>query len=179
MDVNERELIKRAKGGDRKAFDKLIMEYKDKMFGLTYRMTGDREAALDLTQDTFLAAFKDLRRFREQSAFSSWLYRIAANKSINFIRRRKLLSFVSLGEMPNLEPSYEMNSDPDSATLAKAVGEGLKDLPPKQKLVFNLRFFEKMPFGKIAEVLDKSESTVKTNYRKAVEKLRAKLKDFR
>ena len=83
MDVNERELIKRAKGGDRKAFDKLIMEYKDKMFGLTYRMTGDREAALDLTQDTFLAAFKDLRRFRQQSAFSSWLYRIAANKSIN------------------------------------------------------------------------------------------------
>ena len=84
MDNENKEIVARAKDGDRLAFDKLVKENKDKMFALTLRMTGDREAALDLMQDTFFTAFKEIGRFRGDADFSSWLYRIASNKALNY-----------------------------------------------------------------------------------------------
>nr|MBN2278365.1 RNA polymerase sigma factor [candidate division Zixibacteria bacterium] len=179
MDLDDKELVAQAKAGDRKAFDKLVKRYKDKMFALTYRMTGDREAALDLVQDTFFSAYRELRGFREDANLSSWLYRIASNKSLNFLRRRKLVSFLPLGESPSSEPAYEMEDQVTYNELSKEMAAGIENLPGKQKLVFNLRFFEKMSFPEIAAVLNKSESTVKTNYQKAVEKLQKRLKAFR
>jgi RNA polymerase sigma-70 factor (ECF subfamily) len=179
MERDERELVARAKAGDRRAFDELVRMYKDKMFALTYRMTGDRETALDLMQETFFAAFKEFGRFREEAAFSSWIYRIASNKAINYIRRRKLMTFLPLETSPKNEPAYQMNDSASYSELKAEVAAGVESLPPKQRLVFNLRFYEKLPFAEIAKVLGKSESTVKTNYQKAVEKLQKKLEHFR
>ncbi len=179
MSETNSELVARAKNGDRQAFDRLVKENKDKMFALTLRMTGNREVALDLTQETFFAAFRDLRRFRGESSFSSWLYRIASNKSLNYLKRKKILSFVPIIGSPAESESYEMNDGTDQQELKNKIAEAVNLLPPKQKLVFNLRFYEQMPFGEIAAVLKKSESTVKTNYQKALEKLKPALKDFR
>jgi len=179
MEWDEKELVSRAKAGDRRAFDELVRKYKDMMFALTYRMTGNREAALDLVQDTFFAAYRGLKKFREDAGFSSWLYRIASNRSLNYLNRRKLINFLPIGESTHREPSYEMEDKASYNELSKEMKSAIDSLPPKQKLVFNLRFYEKMPFGEIASVLNKSESTVKTNYQKAVEKLRKKLQSFR
>lgn len=179
MEWSEKELVAKAKAGNREAFDSLVRMYKDRMFSLTYRMTGDREAALDLVQETFFAAFTGIRRFREESSFASWLYRIASNKTINFLKRKKLLSFLPLVDNPAIEPSYKMDDTVDSTELRNEIARSVNGLPPKQKLVFNLRLYENLQFGEIARILGKSESTVKTNYRKAVEKLRKKLKNYR
>jgi len=179
MNDTNSELVERARGGDRQAFDKLVKENKDKMFALTLRMTGNREAALDLTQDTFLAAFRDISRFRGDSHFSSWLYRIAANKSLNYLKRKKILSFIPLVGSEAESVGYEIDDNLSSDELKKQVASAMETLPPKQKLVFNLRFYEQLPFGEIASILKKSESTVKTNYQKALEKLKVALKDFR
>jgi len=179
MTKDEKELVAEAKAGNRKAFDELTRIYKDKMFALTYRMCGDREAALDLLQETFFTMFKEIRNFRGESSFSSWLYRIAFNKTINFLRRKKLVSFLSLSDTPTAEPSYEMDNAVQNKELKQAMAAAVRDLPPKQKLVFNLRFYEQLPFAEIAKIMNRGESTVKTNYQKAIEKLREKLEGFR
>ncbi len=179
MESSERELVVRAKAGDREAFDRLVRQNKDKMFSLTYRMTGDRETALDLMQETFFTAFKELSRFRAEANFSSWLYRIASNKTLNYLKRRKILSFLPLGDERTPEPTYDMADSAMASETRHRLSEAIKTLPPKQKLIFNLRFFEEIPFGEIATILNKSESTVKTNYQKAIEKLRINLKDLR
>jgi len=179
MDREEQALISLAKAGDRKAFDKLVARYRDKMFALTYRMTGDRDEALDLLQETFFAAYKALRGFREEAGFSSWLYRIAANKSINMLKRKKILSFLPLGVSPKDEPSYEMEDAAGRSELNRHIKISINQLPPQQKLAFNMRFYDQLSFIEIARALDKSESTVKTNYQKAVEKLQKKLAAFR
>jgi RNA polymerase sigma-70 factor (ECF subfamily) len=142
-------------------------------------MTGDREAALDLMQDTFFSAFKEIKRFRGEASFSSWLYKIASNKALNYLRRKKLLSLLFLEDSPQVEPVYEMKEDIDAGKLAGAIEAGVRALPPKQKLVFNLRFYDKLQFGEIAKIAGKSESTVKTNYQKALENLRKRLESYR
>jgi RNA polymerase sigma-70 factor (ECF subfamily) len=179
MIQTEQELIDKAKGADRQAFDELVRQNKDKMFALTYRMTGDRETALDLVQETFLTAYRELTNFRGESSFSSWLYRIASNKTINFLRRKKLLSFVPLANMGSSEPSYELSDNIDNSAISSAASGAIKALPPNQRLVFNLRFYEEMSFPEIARILNKHESTVKTNYQKAVEKLQKSMKQYR
>ncbi len=179
MEKDERELVAKARAGDKRAFDELTRMYKDKMFALTYRMCGDREAALDLLQETFFSAFKAIRNFRGEAGFSSWLYRIASNKAINFLRRKKLLSFLPLGENPAMEPSYIMDDAVRNKELELAMVQAVDSLPPKQKLVFNLRFYDQLQFTEISRIMKRSESTVKTSYQKAIEKLRGKLEDFR
>ncbi|MFH2036233.1 MAG: RNA polymerase sigma factor [Candidatus Zixiibacteriota bacterium] len=178
-DVNEYELITDAKKGNRKAYDKLVRIYRDKMFALTYRMTGDREASLDLVQDAFYNAYVNMDRFRGDSSFSSWIYRIASNLTLNFLKRKKTIGFISLTDQPTIEPVYESHDQIANTELAGEIARIISELPPKQKLIFNLRYYDKLPFNEIAKIQGKSESTVKTNYKKAVEKLQRGLKKFR
>ena len=118
-------------------------------------------------------------KFRGESGFSSWLYRIASNKTLNFIRRSKIIPFYNIEANPGNEPTYEMADSVENEVLRKSMAAALKKLPPQQKLVFTLRFYEELPFAEIASILEKSESTVKTHYQKAIEKLREDLKEFR
>jgi RNA polymerase sigma-70 factor (ECF subfamily) len=149
------------------------------MFALTYRMTGDRETALDLVQDLFFTVYKEIGRFREEASLASWLYRIASNKTLNYLKRRKLVAFLSLSDGQVKEPEYEVADQMEATELNKRLHQAVAALPPKQRLVFNLRFYEHMPFKEIAAVLNKAESTVKTNYQKAIEKLRVELKEYK
>jgi RNA polymerase sigma-70 factor (ECF subfamily) len=179
MEWSDEELIARVKKGDRTAFDKLAERYKSKMFSLIYRMTGDRESALDLMQDTFFSAFTNMKTFRKEAKFSSWLYRIASNKTLNYLKRSKLVKFITLSANPSDEPVYELKDKTENAELSLAIAKAVGNLPDKQKLTFHLRYFDKLSFVEIAKILNKSESTVKTNYQKAIEKLQKALKDFR
>jgi len=176
---SEKELIERARRGDRRAFDELVKENRDKMFALIYRMTGNRESALDLLQDTFFTAFKKIDRFRGDSAFSSWLYRIASNRTTNHLKRQKIVSFLPFAGVHEETQKYEMADTVQSGELFDSAAKAIAALPPKQRIAFTLRFYEQLPFAEIAAILNRSESSVKTNYQKAVEKLREKLKGFR
>ncbi|UCD17361.1 MAG: RNA polymerase sigma factor [Candidatus Zixiibacteriota bacterium] len=178
MEHEQARLVIRAQAGDREAFNELVRANKDKMFTLIYRMTGDREAAQDLVQETFLTAFKGIGNFRGAASFSGWLYRIASNKTLNYLRRAKLVSFLPLGRLPSAEPSDHMTDGVHNDQLKMILSAAQNALPPKQKLVFYLRFYQELSFADIADILGRSESTAKTHYHKAVEKLRKRLKEF-
>ena len=174
MKPDEKELIQNAAAGNRQAFTELVRLHQNKVFAFIMRMTGNRDIALDLTQDALLAAYENLGNFRGDSAFSTWLIQIALNKTRNFIKRA--------GREVPLPDQYETESAPDNPEQElvekedkSRLLEAIKTLPEKQRAVFNLRFFEQMKFGEIAKVQNRSVSAVKTNFAEAVKKLKALL----
>lgn len=172
-------LVENAKAGDRTAFGKLAALLMNRTVALTYRMTGDMDAAKDLAQDTFVSAWQNLNGFKGASKFESWVYRIAANKSLNYLKRES--------RSTDIESVVEVHSDanPEREFSQKELRRDMLDfmggLPPQQRLVFELHFYQERTFEEIAAMTDKAHGTVKTLYREAVKKLReaAKIKGWR
>lgn len=137
---------------------------------LTYKMTQDRDSALDLAQDTFVAAWQNLSSFKGEARFESWLYRIAANKSLNFVKRESRT--VRDHDTDLMPASDNLETATYQKELRRRVADFMSRLPAQQKLVFELRFYKEMSFEEVARVTDKALGTVKTLYREAVKKLR-------
>lgn len=164
-------LVDRARSGDRQAFSELMKVHMKPIVALTFRMTGDKEAAFDLAQETFLSAWQSLGGFRGDARFESWLYRIATNKTLNFLKATKPSSAVEIDEQSvSTEPSPERALH--QKELRRDVLAFMKTLPAQQRLVFNLRFYRQLPFAEIAEALGSAVGTVKTHYREALKKLK-------
>jgi len=174
MTSDERSLIARAKENDKEAFAALVGQHQNRIFSFIMRMIANREAALDLTQDTFLAAYQNINRFRGEALFSTWLFQIAANKVKNF--RKKTQREEPLPDDYDQVPS-SMNPDTDweQKERNQHLLEAVADLPEKQRIAFNLRFWEQLKFEEIAAIQHCSVSTVKTNFAEAVKKLRDRL----
>lgn len=172
--AGERDLVHQAAGGDRAAFTELVQRYQNRIFGFVLRMTGSRDMALDLTQDTFLAAWQNVAGFRQESEFSTWLFQIAVNKTKN--EQKRAGKIIPLPD--DFDPASEAER-PDVAYARKKTEKRLLEtvafLPDRQGTVFNLRYFEHMKFETIAAVLEISPSSVKTSYAEAVKKLKARL----
>ncbi|MFQ6007588.1 MAG: RNA polymerase sigma factor [Candidatus Zixiibacteriota bacterium] len=144
---------------------------------LTYRMTQDREAAFDLAQEAFISAWENLRRFRGKSMFQGWLYRIASNKTLNFLKkqsRRQTISIdsPSVGVVASQTPSDNPEQLLQKVELQKNVLDFMAGLPVQQRLVFDLRFYKGLAFEEITHITGKALGTVKSHYREAVNKLR-------
>jgi len=167
-----RRLADRAADGSRAAFSELVKRLMNSVVALTYRMTGDREAALDLTQDAFVSAWESIRSFRRDSKFETWLYRIAVNKALNFIAHRKIADTVELTE----ERAGAVSDSADDSLMQDELKQRLikfmRALPVQQRVAFELRFYRRLSFEEIAEIAGRGVPTVKTNYREAIQKLR-------
>ena len=171
-------LVRRAKEGDREAFSKIVRMMMKDIVALTYRMTQDRESAFDLAQDTFISAWEKLHDFRGDSTIQSWLYRIAANKALNYLKQCSRRSETSLESAPTPAVASEAGFDsPEQSLKVKelqsAVLEFMTELPRQQRLVFDLHFYKHLTFEEIARITGKALGTVKTHYREAIIKLRA------
>ena len=170
-------LIRRAKEGDKEAFSKIVRLMMKDVVALTYRMTQDREGAFDLAQETFISAWQYLPHFRGEAKFENWLYRIASNKTLNYVKQRSHRRSASVDSV--LEPSTASRSssyNPEKRLYEKELQRDvltfMAELPAQQRLVFDLRFYKGLTFGEIAQITGKAVGTVKTNYREAVIKLR-------
>ena len=182
-DFNEAELVARAQNGDTEAFSPLVYKYQQKIYNLIYRKVGDRETAEDLCQEVFLKAWQALPNFNGQSVFYTWLYQIAFNCSIDYIRKRDREIIFACEELPqNADdglPMLQTQPSPcqilEKEELGHVIRKAMHKLPLGQRSVLYLRYWEDLPIKEIASRLGKSEGTVKTYLHHARQKLRTLL----
>jgi RNA polymerase sigma-70 factor (ECF subfamily) len=176
MMPDEQLLIEKAIEGDKQAFTVLVRQYQNRIFGFIMRMTANREAALDLTQDTFMAAYLSLGGFRREASFSTWLYQIAGNKTRNYIKRAQREVPLADGYdkvSPNANPDAEYEAQEQQKRLALEIA----GLPLRQREIFTLRFFDQLKFAEIARIQNISVSAAKTSFAEALKKLKKRLAD--
>lgn len=174
------ELAAQAKDGSRFAFTRLADRYQDRIYRMVYYRTRSRMDAEDLTQEIFLQAFRSIRRLQDPMRFEGWLYRIAMNRVTDHHRKKKFRSLFS----PLLESDTDTTGDqpPEAsedtvdrvirAEFWARVRDLLERLPRMEKEVFLLRFFDELGIKEIAQVLGKSESTVKTHLYRGLAKFK-------
>jgi RNA polymerase sigma-70 factor (ECF subfamily) len=178
-DVSDEWLVGRAKEGDLEAYSELVRRHRERIYGTIFRFTRDHGDADDLAQETFLRAFREIRRFREKAGFSTWLYRIAVNLSLNHLKRKKR-------EMGRREfsdgfadrqpaPGFSPESASQNAEFQASLNDAVDSLPPAYKSSFVLVVNEGMSHGQAARILGCSENTVSWRLHKARKMLQAKL----
>ena len=177
MEDDLKELITKAKQGDRRAFDELVKATYQKVHGLALRLTGNEHDADDVVQDTYVRAFRSLQKFRGDARFSTWLHRITANSASTFMGRRQRDSrHDDIDGVIDLADHREAN-DPEFALQNGAVGQRLRraldNLPDRLRNVVVLRDVHGMSHREIAQELDISEAAAKVRLHRA----RARLRD--
>jgi RNA polymerase sigma-70 factor (ECF subfamily) len=180
--IVDSELVKRAQDGDSGAFATLFQTYKTRIYSLCLRMTNNGTEAEDLTQDTFVQLFRNLSAFRGESAFSTWLYRIAINTVLMHFRRNRLLQ-LSLdtpydkaeGDKPVLREYGIRDGRLDNSVMRVALGRAISKLPEGVRTVFILHAIEGYQHHEVASFLGCSIGTSKSQFHKAKEKLRSLL----
>lgn len=184
--MTEQELIARAKAGDDEAFAQLMRDNEKRIYNLTLRMTGNPEDAMDLAQEAFLNAWRGLKFFKGDSAFSTWVYRLASNACIDHLRRKKRRQDIDL-PMPADEEDDSQPDIPDERfqpeqelerqELRRAVADGLEQLSDEHRQVLVMREINGLSYQEIADVLDLEAGTVKSRIARARNSLRKILQE--
>lgn len=183
QDGDEAELIAKARAGDREAFSILVQRYERRVVGVALAVVHNQDDALELAQETFVRAFENLKNFESRSSFSTWLYRIAANLSIDFWRREGRYS-VLRGEDAENEIRRLPSAEGDSyraatqTELGNKLKEALQQLTPEHRAVVLLREVEGLSYDEISDVLQCPRGTVMSRLHYARNRLRSILKDF-
>ena len=174
MEYNERDIISRLqnKNKQRGAFETIVNQFSEPLYWHIRKMVLSHDDANDLLQNTFMKAWVNIEKFRGESKISTWLYRIAVNECITFLNRQKMRNQVSLSndEMPLLnflESDEYFEGDEVQLKLQKAIAT----LPEKQRLVFNMRYFDDMKYEAMEEILGTSVGALKASYHHAVKKI--------
>jgi RNA polymerase sigma-70 factor (ECF subfamily) len=171
---HDRASIERFRAGDRAAFDELVLKYERPLLLLVRRYVKVEEDARDVVQRAFMRVFERLETFRFESKFRTWIYRIAVNLALDHVRR------IPAGSSVPVEDDIAFTNSLGTAKLVAAelwnkVNARLADLPPKQRLVVELRVFHDLSFEEIGALVDSSEESAKVNYHHAVKRLRTLL----
>lgn len=179
-------LVKKAKEGDGKAYDELILLYKDAVHGVIYRMVRNKQDAEDLTQEAFIKAYNSINSFNEEYAFSTWLFKIATNNCIDYFRKRKLKT-QSMDQTVRYKDDEIRQEYPDTERTAdnellasektRLIKKAIDNLPEKYKTAIILRHTDEKSYEEIAEILDLPLGTIKARIFRAREMLKKSLKE--
>lgn len=162
-----------------KGYTAIIQKYREKLYWHIRRMVIDHADADDVLQNTFIKVWKGLDNFREDSQLYTWLYRIATNESLSFLEQQKRRSTISFDEMaPALENKIRADSNFDANKLEWRLQLAIQELPEKQRLVFNLRYYDALPYEEMSRILDTSEGALKASYHHAAKKIELFLKNY-
>ncbi|SEW23107.1 RNA polymerase sigma factor [Chitinophaga arvensicola] len=162
----------RVPGTKEKGFTLIIQKYQERLYWHIRRMVMDHDDANDVLQNVFIKVWKNLENFREDAQLYTWLYKIATNESLTFLEQQKRKTSVSLSEVEN-GLSNKLRADPqfDPNKLEWKLQRAILSLPDKQRIVFNLRYYDEMPYEEMSKVLDTSEGALKASYHHAVKKI--------
>lgn len=181
-------LVKRACGGDLGAYDDLVRRYQERIYSTIYHMTANHEDASDLAQEAFIKAFQALKSFKGGSSFYTWVYRIAVNKTINFLKQRKNKTHLSLDDI-----DFQAEHDPDLvalisertprreinlAELQEKLNVAMQKLSEHHRLVVTLHDVQGLSHEEIAEIMDCNIGTVRSRLFYARQQLQAYLSDY-
>jgi RNA polymerase sigma-70 factor (ECF subfamily) len=184
----EADLVKLARRGDLKAYDELVKRYQERIYATIYHMTSNHEDANDLAQESFIKAFSALKSFKGGSTFYTWLYRIAVNKTINFLKQRKNKYHLSLNDI-----DFNAEHDPDLmalisdktptrdvalSELQKKLNEALLKLSEPHRMVVVLHDVQGMSHDEIADVMDCNIGTVRSRLFYARQQMQGQLADY-
>lgn len=155
-----------------RAFTAIIKKYQEKLYWHVRRMVIQHEDANDVLQNVFVRVWNGLENFREDSQLYTWLYRIATNECLTWLEQQKKRSAVSLSDVESgLSNQVKADRDFDANKLEWKLQLAIQQLPEKQRVVFNLRYYDEMPYGEMSKVLDTSEGALKASYHHAVKKI--------
>lgn len=186
--TEEQSLVRRARQGDMGAYDDLVRRYQERIYATIYHMTSNHEDANDLAQETFIKGYQALKSFKGGSSFYTWIYRIAVNKTINFLKQRKNRVHLSLNDL-----DFNAEHDPDLvalvsertprrevnlAELQEKLNEAMQKLSDSHRLVVALHDVQGLPHDEIAEIMDCNIGTVRSRLFYARQQLQALLADY-
>jgi RNA polymerase sigma-70 factor (ECF subfamily) len=185
MFVNEHNLIKELRRGNQAAFKELFDSYSTLVYNVAYRMLQNKQDAEDVTQEVFFQAYKSLKQFRAESQLSTWLYRIAVNRSLNHQRKRKLERWLSLDfdsdekNAKNFDAlgSTEVNADTvmEKKDTERIVQEAINALPSQQRIAILLHRYEELSYEEIAIIMGVTVASVESRLHRAKQTLAKKL----
>lgn len=156
------------------AFRKIVERYQKRLYWQIRRMLIDHDDTDDVLQNVFIKSWKGLDNFKEDSQLFTWLYRIATNETLSFIRQKKADRYVRFGDVEeNLESKLENDSNFNGDAIQKKLQLAIAQLPEKQRLVFNMKYFDEMKYDDMSEVLETSVGALKASYHHAVKKIEA------
>lgn len=154
------------------AFGKLVSIYQQMLYFHIRRMVIDHDDADDVLQNTLLKAWKNIDRFRGDSALKTWLYRIATNESLTFLSRKKKIARDDLEDLQNdLRHSLSQGKYMEGDEIQFKLQQAILTLPERQRLVFNMRYYDEMKYDEIAGILELSTGSLKASYHHAVKKI--------
>jgi RNA polymerase sigma-70 factor (ECF subfamily) len=186
--VEETELVKRARKGDLEAYDQLVQRYQERIYATIYHMTSNHEDANDLAQEAFIKGFQALKSFKGGSSFYTWVYRIAVNKTINFLKQRKNRSHMSLNDL-----DFNAEHDPDLVALIsdktprreagltelqEKLNEAMQKLSEPHRLVVTLHDVQGLSHEEIAKIMGCNIGTVRSRLFYARQQLQGFLADY-
>ena len=186
--VDDLTLVRKAQHGDLRAYDDLIRRYQERIYATIYHMTANHEDANDLVQDTFIKAFQALRSFKGDASFYTWIYRIAVNKTINFLKQRRSRTHISLNDL-------DLNAEHDPALVAlvsdktprrdavlselqEKLNAAMLRLSETHRLVVTLHNVQGLSHEEIGEIMDCNVGTVRSRLFYARQQLQAWLADY-
>ena len=161
-----------------KAYTGIIKKYQEKLYWHIRRMVVSHDDTDDVLQNVFIRVWKGLENFREDSQLYTWLYRIATNECLTFLEQQKKRASVSLNEIESgISEKIRADENFDANKLEWKLQLAIQQLPEKQRVVFQLRYYEEMPYEEMSRVLDTSEGALKASYHHAVKKIEEYIKN--
>ena len=171
---DDNNLIQKFQSGDEKSFDKLVEIHLHNVFGFFLKITRDEMVAEDLSQDVFMKLYKNLKNFRHESSFSTYLYRINMNTANTWITRNKWKNILHIDQIPD---RGEIDRTNEEEWKRKELWDGISKLPKKQRTVVMLRISDSLSYKEISNITGMSEGSAKVNYHHAIKRLKEILDD--
>jgi len=187
-EIGDRVLVRRAQQEDMRAYDLLVRRYQERVYATVYHMTSNHEDANDLTQETFIKAFRALKSFKGDSSFYTWIYRIAVNKTINFLKQRKNRVLMSLNDV-----DFNAENDPDLVALVsdknprrdlnlselqEKLNDAMQKLSEHHRMVVTLHDVQGLSHEEIGKIMDCNIGTVRSRLFYARQQMQAYLSDY-
>jgi len=172
------EMIRKGQAGLNQAFGLLMDQYRERVYFHVRRILIDHDDTDDVVQNTFIKVWQGLETFRAESGFFTWIYRIATNEALNFLKKKRRRYFLPLADVEaqlvqKLDDNYFSGNE-----IQKELQKAILKLPEKQRIVFNMKYFEEMKYNDISKILGTSEGALKASYHHAVKKIENHMKEL-